>query len=79
MASWQNENVDANPPHADFTCEVDGEVLHYEFELTEPSFDGADLTFASQPLDPFDGSIPLQCGPASLSICMFCKNLGECP
>ena len=35
-----------NPPNADFTCEVDGEVVNYVVELTSPSIAGDDLSYS---------------------------------
>ena len=36
VSGWYEENVDADPPTADFTCEVDGEVVDIVVELSAP-------------------------------------------
>ena len=33
------------PPNADLTCEVDGEVVNFVVELTDPLLDGAELSY----------------------------------
>ena len=35
-----------DPPNADFTCSVDGEVVNYIVELTSPSMAGDDLSYS---------------------------------
>ena len=35
-----------DPPNADFTCEVEGEVVNYAVELTSPHLEGGDLSYA---------------------------------
>ena len=35
-----------HPPHAEFTCEVDGKVRNYVVELTEPLLAGGELSYA---------------------------------
>ena len=35
-----------NSPNADFTCESGGEVVNYAVELSDPSFDGQNLSYA---------------------------------
>ena len=47
IALWDEGETFANdPPNADFTCTVDGEVVNYVVELTAPSMMGADLSYA---------------------------------
>ena len=36
-----------DPPNADFTCTVDGDVVNFVVELTAPSMAGADLSYAA--------------------------------
>ena len=36
-----------NPPNADFTCTVDGEIVNYVVELTSPRLDGDELTYGA--------------------------------
>ena len=51
LAWGEGENSFADdPPNADFTCTVDSEVVNYVVELTSPVLDGADLTYAIQPI-----------------------------
>ena len=48
VAYWdEGENFFAHdPPDANVTCEVDGTVKNYVVELTEPRFDGVNLSYA---------------------------------
>ncbi len=41
-----------DPPNADFTCEVDGEVVNFVVELTDPLLDGAELSYTVALLSP---------------------------
>ena len=50
LTLWdEGENSFADdPPNADFTCTVDGEVVNYVVELTKPELDERELTYAVQ-------------------------------
>ena len=46
LAWGEGENSFADdPPNADFTCTVDGEVVNYVVELTRPELVGDELTY----------------------------------
>jgi hypothetical protein len=46
IALWDEGETFANdPPNADFTCTVDGEVINYVIELTMPELTGDELTY----------------------------------
>ena len=49
IANWgEGENSFAHdPPNANVTCEVDGTVVNYVVELTNPSFGGVNLSYAA--------------------------------
>jgi hypothetical protein len=45
IANWGNFFAH-DPPNANVTCEVDGTVVNYVVELTNPSFGGVNLSYA---------------------------------
>ena len=48
IALWdEGETFAEDPPNADFTCTVDGEVVNYVVELTSPSMSGDDLSYSA--------------------------------
>ena len=50
-----------NPPNADFTCSVDGEVVNHFLELTGSSVVGDDLIYAVQGIGDSDLPTELRC------------------
>ena len=50
LTLWdEGENSFADdPPNADFTCTIDGEVVNYVVELTKPELNERELTYAVQ-------------------------------
>ena len=47
IALWdEGETFADDPPNADFTCTVDGEVVNYVVELTSPGMAGEDLSYS---------------------------------
>ena len=48
IALWDEGGTFADdPPNADFTCTVDGEVVNYVVELTSPAMPGDDLSYSA--------------------------------
>ncbi len=54
-----NDSFAADPPNADFTREVDGEVVNSVVELTHPILEGEDLSYAVAFIDggPSEGEV----------------------
>ena len=50
-----------DPPNAEFSCEVDDEIVNYVVELINPSLEGTDLTYVVESVD--DQALPtaLEC------------------
>jgi len=68
-----------DPPNADFTCTVDGDVVNYALELTSPRLEGNDLLYSVTFLgDVRPDTTTTQCTTeASLFVDNFVENL-EC-
>ena len=48
LTLWdEGETFAEDPPNADFTCTVDGEVVNYVVELTSPAMPGDDLSYSA--------------------------------
>ena len=58
-----------DPPNADFTCTIDGEVVNYVVELTMPELVGNELTYGARAIgDAKSTSVATVCPHASIFI-----------
>ncbi|MDB4678613.1 hypothetical protein OAE84_00805 [bacterium] len=71
LTLWdEGENSFADdPPNADFTCTIDGEVVNYVVELTMPELVGNELTYGARAIgDAKSTSVATVCPHASIFI-----------
>ena len=80
VALWgDGENSFAeDPPNADFTCTVDGQVVNYVVELTYPQLDGEELTYGARAIGDAEVTSQIQCQDPAIFLdsLVLDRNLG---
>jgi hypothetical protein len=64
VSGWYEGNVDADPPTADFSCEVDGELVDIVVELNAPVLAGDDLSYSVDVISDISQPAALECAPS---------------
>ena len=65
---WSEGSMANDPPNADFTCTVDGEVVNYVVELTSARLDGDELTYGARVIGDAEVVSEITCDEAHLFV-----------